>query len=64
MFKLKNINLYEIIMDTQNSNVYTNDTMLDNTPSVVNINITCQSGSRLVLNNNLSIPSSVFTDEI
>jgi hypothetical protein len=51
-------------MDTQNSNVSTNDTILDNTPSVVNINITCQSGSRLVLNNNLNIPSSVFTDEI
>ena len=37
--------------------------MLDNSPSIVNINITCQPGSSVSLTNNLTVPESVNADE-
>jgi len=44
--------------DTDSSNI------LDNSPSIVNINITCQSGSSVSLTNNLTVPENVNTEEL
>lgn len=38
--------------------------MLDNSPSIVNINITCHSGSSVSLTNNLTVPENVNSDEL
>lgn len=38
--------------------------MLENSPSIVNINITCHSGSSVSLTNNLSVPENVNSDEL
>ena len=37
--------------------------MLENSPSIVNINITCHSGSSVVLTNNLSVPENINNEE-
>ena len=43
--------------DSDSSNI------LESSPSVVNINITCHSGSSLVLTNNLSVPENINNEE-
>jgi hypothetical protein len=37
--------------------------ILGSSPSIVNINITCQTGSSVVLTNNLSVPENINTEE-
>ena len=44
--------------DSDSSNI------LESSPSVVNINITCHSGSSVSLTNNLTVPESVNADEL
>jgi hypothetical protein len=58
-FISKIINIYKIIMttDSDSSNI------LESSPSVVNINITCHSGSSVVITNNLTVPENINNEE-
>lgn len=38
--------------------------ILGSSPSIVNINITCQSGSSITLTNNLTVPENISTEEL